>query len=79
MLLIPHYVVLVVLAIVAVVAIILAWFAILASGRYPRPLFDYVVGVNRYALRVTAYGLMLDHRPLPARSASPHSCVGEGC
>ena len=59
LLLIPHYVVLVVLAIVAVVAIILAWFAILASGRYPRPLFDYVVGVNRYALRVTAYGLML--------------------
>ena len=59
LLLIPHYVVLVVLAIVSVVAIILAWFAILASGRYPRPLFDYVVGVNRYALRVTAYGLML--------------------
>ena len=36
-----------------------AWFAILITGRYPRGLFDYVVGVGRWALRVTAYATLL--------------------
>ena len=56
---IPHYIVLVVLAIVAVFAIIIAWFAILFTGRYPRGLFDYVVGVGRWGLRVQAYVILL--------------------
>ena len=49
---IPHYIVLVVLGIIAVFAIVIAWFAILFTGRYPRALFDYVVGVGRWATRV---------------------------
>ena len=55
----PHYVVLAVLWVVAVVAVVLAWFAILFTGRYPRGLFDYVVGVGRWSLRVGAYAFLL--------------------
>ncbi len=56
---IPHFVVLVVLAVGAVLAIVAAWFAILFTGRYPRGLFDYVVGVARWGLRVEAYAILL--------------------
>jgi hypothetical protein len=56
---IPHYVVLFFLSIGAVVAVIVAWFAILFTGRYPRGLFDFVVGVGRWHNRVTAYMLIL--------------------
>jgi hypothetical protein len=56
---IPHYIVLALLSVGAVVAVVLAWFAILATGRYPRPLFDYVVGVFRWWLRVDAYAFLL--------------------
>ena len=56
---IPHYVVLAVLGVVAVVAVLIAWFAILFTGRYPRGLFDYVVGVGRWGLRVSAYAFLL--------------------
>jgi len=56
---IPHYVVLVVLWLGAVVAVVLAWFAILVTGRYPQALFDYVVGVGRWSLRVSAYAFLL--------------------
>ncbi len=56
---IPHYVALVFLAVGAVVAWVIAWFAILFTGRYPRGLFDYVVGVGRWGLRVEAYAFLL--------------------
>ena len=56
---IPHYVVLFFLSIGAFVAVVIAWFAILFTGRYPRGLFDYVVGVGRWHNRVTAYMLIL--------------------
>ena len=56
---IPHYVVLIVLHAVAVVAIVIAWFAILVTGRYPRPIFDYVTGVLRWSNRVTGYAFTL--------------------
>ncbi len=56
---IPHYVVLLFLTIGAIVAIVLAWFAILFTGRYPRGLFDYVEGVQRWHNRVIAYAFAL--------------------
>ena len=56
---IPHYIVLVVLIVVAVFVIFIAWLAILFTGRYPRPLFDYLVGVGRWSLRVEAYAFLL--------------------
>jgi hypothetical protein len=56
---IPHYVVLFFLAIAALVAVIVAWFAILFTGTYPRGLFDFVVGVFRWGNRVTGYAFAL--------------------
>ena len=56
---IPHYIVLAFLWIAAVFALIGAWFAILFTGRYPRGLFDFVVGVGRWHNRVIAYALVL--------------------
>jgi hypothetical protein len=56
---IPHYVVLLFLGIAAGVAVIIAWFAILFTGRYPRSLFDFVEGVLRWGLRVEAYAMLL--------------------
>jgi hypothetical protein len=56
---IPHYVILFFLGIAAFIAVIIAWVAILLTGRYPRPLFDFVVGVLRWSARVAAYAFML--------------------
>ncbi len=56
---IPHYVVLFFLYLGALFVVIAAWFAILFTGRYPRALFDYVVGVMRWSNRVTAYAFLL--------------------
>jgi hypothetical protein len=59
LLVIPHLIVLLFLTIGAFVAVVLAWFAILFTGRYPRGLFDFVVGVGRWWLRVQAYAWLL--------------------
>jgi membrane protein YdbS with pleckstrin-like domain len=56
---IPHYIVLLLLWLAAIVAVVIAWFAILFTGRYPRGLFDFVVGVGRWTLRVGAYAFLL--------------------
>jgi uncharacterized protein DUF4389 len=56
---IPHFIALAVLVIIALFAVVIAWFVILFSGRYPRGLFDFVVGVGRWALRVQAYAFLL--------------------
>jgi hypothetical protein len=56
---IPHYIVLIVLFLAAIVAVVIAWFAILITGRYPRGLFDFVEGVGRWSLRVAAYAFLL--------------------
>lgn len=62
----PHVVVLVFLGIASLFCIILAWFSILITGHYPRSLFNFVVGVQRWGLRVFAYAFMLttDRYPL---------------
>lgn len=56
---IPHYIVLTVLVLGAMFVTIIAWFSILLSGKYPKSLFEYVVGVGRWGLRVTAYAFLL--------------------
>ena len=56
---IPHYVVLFFLEIGAGVVVIIAWFAILFTGHYPRGLFDFVEGVIRWHNRVIGYALLL--------------------
>ena len=56
---IPHFIILVFLGIGAFFAVVIAWFAILFTGQYPKGLFDYVVGVGRWALRVYAYAFLL--------------------
>jgi hypothetical protein len=56
---IPHYFVLAFLFIGVIGAVIIAWFAILFTARYPKGLFDYVVGVMRWAVRVSAYAFLL--------------------
>ena len=55
----PHYGVLLFLSIAAMICVVIAWFAILFTGRYPRGLFDFVVGVMNYWLRVVVYAFML--------------------
>jgi hypothetical protein len=56
---IPHYIVLFFLWIGALIAVVVAWFAILFTGRYPRGLFDFVAGVFRWHNRVVGYALIL--------------------
>ncbi|MEX2374938.1 MAG: DUF4389 domain-containing protein [Dehalococcoidia bacterium] len=56
---IPHYVVLALLLMVASVVLILAWFIILITGRMPRGMFEFLVGIMRWAWRVTAYVALL--------------------
>jgi hypothetical protein len=56
---IPHYVVLFFLYVAAIVAVVVAWFAILFTGQYPRGLFDFVEGVTRWHDRVVGYALLL--------------------
>jgi hypothetical protein len=56
---IPHYILLVFLGIAAFFVAIIAWFAILLTGQYPQALFDFIVGVGRWGLRVDAYAFLL--------------------
>ena len=56
---IPHYIILWFLGVAAIVCVVIAWFAILFTGRYPRGLFDFVMGVFRWSLRVAAYAFLL--------------------
>ena len=56
---IPHYVILFFLWIAVFVVVLIAWFAIIFTGRYPRGLFNFVVGVMRWTWRVQAYALLL--------------------
>ena len=56
---IPHYRVLAFLWLATLVVVVIAWFAILFTGRYPRGMFDFVVGVGRWTNRVVAYAFTL--------------------
>jgi hypothetical protein len=56
---IPHYIVLLFLWLAGLVCVILAWFAILFTGRYPQGLFEFIVGVIRWNNRVLGYAFLL--------------------
>ncbi len=64
LLIIPNMIVLMIVALVAYFLIFIAWFAILFTGNFPRGMFDFVVGVMRWSLRLNAYTyLMRDEYP----------------
>lgn len=56
---IPHFIVLSVLVIAAAVVGVIAFFAILFTGRYPRGMFDFVVGTMRWYQRAYGYAFLL--------------------
>jgi hypothetical protein len=65
LLLVPHYVVLFVLGILAFLVAIVSFFAVIVTRRYPPGMFDFMVGVNRWAWRVQAYLLLMTDRYPP--------------
>lgn len=61
---IPNAIVLAILGFVAYILVFFAWFAILFTGKFPRGLFDFIVGTQRWTLRLNAYiYLMRDEYP----------------
>ena len=68
---IPHYIVLFFLYIAVIVVWIIAWFAILFTGRYPKGMFDFTLGVSRWTLRVEAYAFLLITDTYPPFSLQP--------
>jgi hypothetical protein len=66
----PHYIVLAVLGIGAFFVILISFFAVLITGRYPRGMWDYMIGVHRWAWRVVAYVMLLtdDYPPFSLQS-----------
>jgi len=56
---IPHVIILCFLYVAVVACSVIAWFAIIFTGRYPKSLFDFVVGVMRWSIRVEAYAFLL--------------------
>ncbi len=55
----PHYIILFVLGILAFFTVVIAWFAILFTGRYPQGMFEFVEGILRWYNRVIGYALTL--------------------
>ncbi len=68
---IPHYVVLFFLYIAAFFVVVAAWFAILFTGRFPRGMFEFLVGVGRWTNRVIAYAHVLVTDRYPPFRLSP--------
>lgn len=68
---IPHYVVLAFLIVGVLVVWVIAWFAIMITGSYPQGLFNFVVGVMRWGVRVEAYMLLLTTDRYPPFSLDP--------
>lgn len=73
---IPHWIVLYLLNFALEVVLFLAWFAILFTGRFPRGMFDFVVGVERWQLRVVSYILLLTDAYPPFSLGGPAGLGG---
>jgi hypothetical protein len=72
---IPHLIVLYLLWLAVLVAVIVAWLSVLATGRYPRVLHDFVAGVLLWGARVRAYMLSLTDE-FPPFSMAPDAGPG---
>lgn len=70
-LVIPHIFILLFLAIASFFVTIIAWFAILFTGKYPAGMFNFIVGVLRWRLRVEAYAVLLITDRYPPFSLEP--------
>ena len=68
---IPHYIVLLILYIIVILVTIVAWFAIIITGKYPQGMFNFVVGVERWGYRVVAYALLLTTDRYPPFRLNP--------
>lgn len=68
---IPHYIALFFLYLAVVVVVVIAWFAIVFTGRYPKGLFDFVQGVIRWHNRIVGYAFVLVTDRYPAFSLAP--------
>jgi len=66
-LLIPHIIVIYVLGIVTLLVAIVAQFAVLFTGHYPKMMFEMVVGLHRWEMRINAYTLGLTDKYPPFR------------
>jgi hypothetical protein len=73
---IPHFIILLFLTLGAIIVTVIAWFFILIAGRYPRGLYDYVVGVMRWGARVQAYVLSLTDEYPPFNLSSDAGPAG---
>ena len=69
---IPHFIVLIVLSLVSFVVWFIAWWAILITGRYPRWMFNYIVGVMRWTWRVSFYAGVMGTDRYPPFSLAPN-------
>jgi hypothetical protein len=67
---IPHIIFLYFYGLAAGVVVIIAWFALLFTGRYPQGMYDFVAGALRYSTRVYGYGCLLTD-PYPPFSGDP--------
>lgn len=75
-LLIPHIIVLSLVALAVFAVTLIAWFAILITGNYPRGMFQFVVGVQRWWWRIAGYFASFNDRFPPfalAADAGPAS------
>ena len=54
-LLIPHIIILILLGIAQGIVIYIGYWAVLITGRYPKGLFDFGVGVQRWGFRIDAW------------------------
>jgi roadblock/LC7 domain-containing protein len=67
---IPHYIVLVFLFIGVIVVKLIAFFAVIITGKYPEGMRNYVIGVFRWSNRVTAYAFFMTDAYPPFRLAA---------
>jgi hypothetical protein len=75
---IPHLVVGTVLFLCAVPAVLLAGVAIFFTGEYPRPLFDFTTGVQRYINRGVSYAMTMTTDGYPPFKLSEQACAAPG-